>query len=232
MEINLGIDDAGRGPVIGPMVLAGCILKKENEKKLKMLGVKDSKQLTRKRRMFLVEKIKEVAEDYKIISIFPREIDGEINEDGSKKSKEKRIKLNEVEAIACSKIINKLSKEYSKLNVFLDCPSISLKKWDQFLRTQIKDASNLVISCEHKADKNHVSVSAASILAKEKREEEMDKLKEKYGLEIGSGYTSDPATKKFVAKYAQKYQQEDIFRKTWQTWKNAINELTQRKLDI
>ena len=234
MEVNLGIDDAGRGPVIGPMVLAGCILKKEDEKKLKRLGVKDSKQLTRKRRIFLVEKIKEVTEGYEIISIFPQEIDGEManGKEDNEKNKEKRIKLNELEAIACSKIINKLSQKYEKLNVFLDCPSISITKWDQFLRTQITNASNLVISCEHKADKNHVSVSAASILAKERREEEMDKLKEKYGVEIGSGYTSDPTTKKFVTKYAQKYQKEGIFRKTWQTWKNAIAELTQRTLDV
>lgn len=232
MEINLGIDDAGRGPVIGPMILAGCILKEEDEKKLKILGVKDSKQLTRKRRKFLAEKIKKVAQDYETVTIYPEEIDGELNENEKLSKIKERVKLNEIEAIACGKIIDKLSKKYKKLNVFLDCPSISIKKWDQYLRTKINNASNLIISCEHKADKNHVSVSAASIIAKEKREEEMDKLKKKYGEEIGSGYTSDPTTQKFLKKYALKYQKEGIFRKTWQTWKNAINELTQRKLEI
>ena len=60
--LTLGIDDAGRGPVIGPMILAGCLLKKDVEKDLQKLGVKDSKQLTQKRREFLSKIIKEKAE--------------------------------------------------------------------------------------------------------------------------------------------------------------------------
>ena len=59
-ELILGIDDAGRGPVIGPMILAGCLIDKKDEKYLKSIGVKDSKDVTPKRREFLEEKIKEI----------------------------------------------------------------------------------------------------------------------------------------------------------------------------
>ena len=38
MKITLGIDDAGRGPVIGPMILAGCLVSEDAEKELKSLG--------------------------------------------------------------------------------------------------------------------------------------------------------------------------------------------------
>ena len=112
----------------------------------------------------------------------------------------------------------------------VDCPSTSIIKWRDLLMTKIKDLSNLEIVCEHKADKNHVSVSAASVLAKCIREKEMDKLKEKYGDEIGSGYTSDPATIRFLEKHAGKHKDAGIFRKTWITWKKAYAKLGQRKL--
>ncbi len=79
----LGIDDAGRGPVIGPMILAGVLIDEKLKPELKKLGVKDSKQLTQKRREFLAEKIKEKAETFEIIIIYPPEIE-EKNEKRSK----------------------------------------------------------------------------------------------------------------------------------------------------
>lgn len=219
----LGIDDAGRGPVIGPMILAGCLIDEETEKNLKKLGVKDSKQLTQKRREFLEEKIKQEAETFEVVVFLPDEIDGK-NEHG--------INLNNLEAIACAEIINRINKGYKKIKVVIDCPSVSIAKWQDFLKTKIKNLSNLEISCEHKADKNHVSVSAASILAKCVREKEMNKLKEKYGDGIGSGYCSDPLTCEFLSKYAQKYQDQGIFRKTWSTWKTALGQSKQNKLSF
>lgn len=218
----LGIDDAGRGPVIGPMILAGCLLDEKSQKELKKLGVKDSKEITPKRREFLLEKIKEKAEMFEVVIVFPKEIDGE--------SEGERTKLNELEAIAAAKIINKINKGLSKIKVVVDCPSTSIVKWSDYLKTKIENLSTLEISCEHKADKNNVAVSAASIIAKSLREKEMGKIKKKYGLEVGSGYTSDPLTKKFVAKYAQKYENDGIFRKTWETFKRAKTNLGQRKL--
>jgi|TARA_Y100000310_G_scaffold156912_1_gene156319 ribonuclease HII len=219
--LKLGIDDAGRGPVIGPMILAGCLLDEKTEREFKKLGVKDSKELSEKRREFLANIIKEKAETFEIVIISPEEIDN---------SNKKGIKLNEVEAFACAKIINKINKGYKKLKVVIDCPSTSIVKWQDFLKSKIKDLSTVEISCEHKADKNHVSVSAASILAKNVREKEMFKLKEKYGPEIGSGYTSDPKTKVFLKKNVRKLNNNGIFRKTWSTWKNAVGKQEQKRL--
>ena len=96
--------------------------------------------------------------------------------------------------------------------------------------TKISNLSNLEIVCEHKADQNHVSVSAASILAKCVREREMEKLKQIYGEEIGTGYPSDPLTCKFLEKNALKHKDSGIFRKTWSSWRNACNNIQQRTL--
>ncbi len=217
----LGIDDAGRGPVIGPMVLAGCLIDDSVEKDLKKLGVKDSKQLTQKRREFFAEKIKAVAETFEIVLAYPEEIDG---------TNHRGINLNALEAIKTAEIINKINKGFSKIKVIVDCPSVSIEKWKDFLKTKINNLSNLEIVCEHKADVNHVSVSAASILAKCTREIEMGKLKEEYGDEIGSGYCSDSLTVRFLEKHAQTYGDKGIFRKTWSTWKELCSAGQQKRL--
>lgn len=219
MEVlKLGVDDAGRGPVIGPMILAGCLLDRETSKEFRRLGVRDSKQLTHRRREFLANEIRKKSKAFDRVILSPKEID---------KNKEKGIKLNELEALAAAKIINKLNKGKGKIKVVLDCPSTSIKKWEDFLKTHINNLSNLEISCEHKADRNHVSVAAASILAKSQREKEVSKLKKKYG-EIGSGYPSDPKTKKFLSKNVRKHKK--IFRKSWSTWQKANSDRAQRKL--
>ena len=79
----LGIDDAGRGPVIGPMVLAGCLMTEEVEKKLERMGVTDSKKLTQRRREYFEEIIKKECETFEIVLFYPDEIDGS-NGDGIK----------------------------------------------------------------------------------------------------------------------------------------------------
>ncbi|MBU3906845.1 MAG: ribonuclease HII [Nanoarchaeota archaeon] len=217
----LGIDDAGRGPVIGPMILAGCLIDEETEAEFKKLGVKDSKQLTQKRREHLAEIIREKADTFEVAIVYPSEIDG-TNHMG--------INLNHVEAIKSAEIINKINKGFGKIKVIVDCPSPNITKWQDFLKTKIHNLSNLEVSCEHKADRNHIAVSAASILAKCMREKEMDKLKEKYGSEIGSGYCSDPLTCKFLKDYARKYEKDGLFRQTWSTWKNLCDVKSQKKL--
>lgn len=221
--LTLGIDDAGRGPVIGPMILAGCLIDEKTEKKFRKLGVKDSKQLTQKRREFFEKIIKENAETFEITLAYPREIDGK-NHEG--------VNLNALEAIKAAEIINKINKGFQRIKVIVDCPSVSIIKWQDFLKTKIQNLSNLEISCEHKADKNHISVAAASILAKCVREKEMSLLKEKYGNGIGSGYCHDPATKKFLEEHFKKYNSDGIFRKTWQTWKNVWAKKEQRTLEF
>ena len=220
----LGIDDAGRGPVIGPMTLAGCLITEETEREFRKLGVRDSKQLTPKRREHLELLIKEKATAFALQVTQPSEIDGK-NHDGTN--------LNDVEAHMAAAIINELnaaSHREHKIKVVIDCPSPNRMKWRDGVLVKIDNLSNLEISCEHKADRNHVAVSAASILAKEERERQMRILKEKYGNEMGSGYASDPITKKFLAKNVKKLHDKGIFRKSWSTWKKAHGDAGQKKL--
>lgn len=219
-ELILGIDDAGRGPVIGPMIMAGCLMDSETEKELKKLGVKDSKDLTEKRREMLAERIREKAETFETAAVFPEEIDGNLNNGNN---------LNALEAMKMAEIINKINKGYKKIKVVIDCPSVNIEKWKDFLMTKVKNLTNLEVVCEHKADRNYIAVSAASIIAKSLREKEMKSLREVFG-EIGSGYPSDPLTTRFLQKNAKKHQNDGLFRTTWATWKRAYSNLQQRTL--
>jgi len=217
----LGIDDAGRGPVIGPMVLAGCLIDSKTGNEFKKIGVRDSKQLTQKRREFLEEIIKKKAKAFEVVVLNPEEID---------RKNGKGIKLNEVEGLAAAEIVNRINDGKEKIKVVIDCPSPNRTSWRDFVLLKIDNLSNLEIACEHKADRNHVVVGAASILAKSERERQMDILKKKYGKDMGSGYSSDPHTKKFLEKNIKNHSNKGIFRKTWSTWKKANHNSKQKKL--
>ena len=66
-----GVDEAGRGPLCGPVCVAACILDPEQP----ISGVNDSKKISEKKREVLFEEIKEKALAYKIVFISPEEID-------------------------------------------------------------------------------------------------------------------------------------------------------------
>jgi len=214
-ELILGIDDAGRGPVIGPMALGGCLVEKENEGKLKSLGVKDSKLLTVAKRENLVKEIHGIAEAHEIVVFTAKEINEMMNSG---------INLNFIEAIAAAQIINKIRIKFpsEEIKVVLDCPSTNKIAWLGKVKDLIGDLKGMSFICEHKADRDYVVVGAASILAKVKRDDEVEKLKKEIGMDFGSGYPSDPATVDFVKKNYEKFKEREIFREHWATLKNIL----------
>ncbi len=216
MVLVLGIDEAGRGPIIGSLFIAGALFEEKDISKLKELGVKDSKLLSHKKRILLAKEIKKIAKKYKIIQVKPEEIDKAVNHDHG-------LNLNWLEAHKTVQLINELKPD----KAIIDCPSPNIKKYKEFLYNLINN-KKVELIVEHKADLHHLPCSAASILAKCVREEEVEKLKKKYG-EIGPGYTSNPITQKFVKENFDKY--PEIFRKSWMTWKNHYQAKKQRKLD-
>jgi ribonuclease HII len=226
-ELLLGIDDAGRGPVLGPMVLAGCVMTRKIEEELKKAGIKDSKMLTPKQREHLAEEIKKKVISYHAKIITPIEIDSGFGEG---------LNLNQVEALAAASIINELiknftEKEKKEISIILDCPSNNKLGWLNQLTPYIKE-KNLKIRCEHKADRDYPVVSAASIIAKTTRDAEIEKLKKKFSIDFGSGYPSDPMTKSFLKDNATNIKYKGLFRESWATWKEVAlkNKDKQEKL--
>lgn len=220
--LTIGVDDAGRGPIIGPMILAGVFMDSDKEMLLKKEGVADSKLLPHVKRVSLKDFIIKNSISSEVVIAFPEEIDSAI--DSGKNSN-----LNVLEAKKMAEVINKLNPKDKKVRVIVDCPSINTVSWKAKLLTFIEHPDNLEIKCEHKADFNYPVVSAASILAKVRREEEVSKLKDKYG-NTGSGYPSDPATKEFLKTKGKEFAGSGIFRKSWATWKALFPEPKQQTL--
>ena len=127
-------------------------------------------------------------------------------------------------------IINKLSKNKTgKIKAIIDCPSVNLNAWKGFLSKLIEN-KEIELIVEHKADLNHPVVSAASIIAKEKREDEVKKIKEKIKMDFGSGYPADPKTKEFIEKNFDNPLYKEIIRFSWSTWKKLNNSTNQKSL--
>jgi len=214
MAIVLGIDEAGRGPVIGPLVIAGVSIDEKDLDKLNELGVKDSKLLSPTQREDMFNKIINTAKNHKIIIIPPKEIDSAL--------KSESLNLNWLEAIKSAEIINFIKPE----KAIVDCPSNNIPAYKNFLKKHLKDKTELII--EHKADFKYAVVSAASIIAKVTRDNEIKKIQKKLEEPIGSGYPSDPITINFLKKNHNNY--PEIFRKEWASWKNINKKKKQKSL--
>ena len=196
----LGIDEAGGGSVLGPMVIAGVIVPEKMDKVLERMGVKDSKRLTPNRRTILSRKLKKMFE-YEIVVISAREID-ELRASG--------VNLNEIEKNAMESIILKLKPE----KAIVDAVDVKAQRFQDNL---CKDTGFDVIA-EHKADDKYIEVSAASIIAKAERDAQIQEINKEFIKSggIGSGYPSDPTTKKFLTNYTYD-EMPDFVRKSWAT---------------
>lgn len=211
-----GIDEAGRGPVIGPLVMCGFQIEEKQEAQLRKIKVKDSKLLTREEREFLYKKILKISDKYKIIITQPQEIDKAVHgHDG--------LNLNRLEAKKSAEILN----EFNPDKAIVDCPSNNIEAFRIYLKRLLKN-KKIELVLEHKADVNYPVVSAASILAKVTRDNEIVKIKNQIGIDFGSGYMSDPKTVEFLKNNFENY--PELFRKSWFPYKDLINQKFQKSL--
>lgn len=209
-----GIDEAGRGPVIGPLVIAAVVVDEKNLSKLEALGVKDSKKLTPERRKKLFNEIIALLDDYVIIELGPEQIDGR---DGT---------MNEFEVENFIKALNSLKVKPDI--VYIDAADVKEERFGEIIGRRLNFSPKVI--AEHKADAKYLPVSAASILAKVTRDSAIEKLKEQYG-EIGSGYPSDPRTRKFLEDYYKEHGEfPPIVRRSWKTLKKIEENLKARTL--
>ena len=209
-----GIDEAGRGSVIGPMVVAGILIDEKEIWRLENLGVKDSKKLTPEKRLKLSDEIKEIVESVKLVIVDAETVDKSTKKRGA-------VGLNKLEAEIFSQIINDLKPDIA----YIDLPSRNRERFESLIRSMLEVRCQIIL--EHRADEKYPVVSAASILAKTKRDELINELKSVFG-DFGSGYPSDPKTRKFLRRLALKGEIDGkIVRLSWKT----LDKVLQKRLE-
>jgi ribonuclease HII len=210
--VIVGIDEAGRGPVIGPMVVCGVAVSRERVDEVNGMGLKDSKLLTPKKRGEFAEKIKEVC-DYELVVVGPEQIDSRIPG------------LNELEAECFADLLRSLRPRIA----YLDACDVNAERFGVNVRRRL-DFEVEVVS-RHNADRDIPIVSAASILAKVHRDLLIKEISDSVGEDVGSGYSHDPVTIDFLKGYYKKNKCMPPFaRKTWKTTADVINDCLQSRL--
>ncbi|BDZ70390.1 ribonuclease HII [Methanobacterium petrolearium] len=200
----MGIDEAGRGSVLGPLVVCGVALEEERIKYLERLGLKDSKKVSPKRRIALYRKINRIAECH-TVHITAKDIDMLRSRD---------VNLNEIEKIAINRIIGKSSPS----TCFIDSMDVKPERLTGELEAIHPEVK---VVAEHKADDRYPIVSAASIIAKVERDRAIQDIRKECKADIGSGYPSDPKTIKFL-KTLSPGELPDFVRRSWATVEKII----------
>ena len=205
-----GIDEAGKGPVIGPMCIGGIKIEESKVHILKLLGVADSKKLTPKKRENLASLIKKHSDGYTILEVSPFQID----------ELRKIMSMNEVMVVCFAKVLEQLKPDL----VYVDAADVKAERFAENLRRQYaktnqSDSTKITIVSMHQADVLYPTVSAASIIAKVRRDEVIKELKKELNVDFGSGYPSDPKTKEFLFKWGRQHSGEfpSIVRQSWKT---------------
>jgi ribonuclease HII len=192
-ESLIGVDEAGRGPVLGPLVVVG--VRTRDDGPLREIGVRDSKKCTPELRERLGPQIRRFCEHVVVRTIPAERID----------SVRAVMTLNELEAEVFADVIRGLltskfpaGRTPGSIRVYVDAADANAQAFKENVLRHLGVRVDLI--SEHKADDTYPVVSAASILAKLIRDEEMGRISKEVGRDVGSGYPSDPVTMAYIER--------------------------------
>ena len=205
----IGVDEAGRGPVMGPMVVAGILA--GDDVALKELGVKDSKKLSPKRRETLYRELTGRFK-YEVIAVSADDIDALREE----------MTLNELETRLFAGVISKLVQGVEGATAYLDSADVNEERFGRDVARGVPTPIKIV--SRHRADDLYPVVSAASIIAKVTRDREIGRIGKELDRNIGSGYPSDPNTIRFLEAWVmEKGGLPPHTRRSWKTARRILN---------
>ena len=215
-KLIAGVDDVGRGPIIGPLVIAGVLIPDDAQEALRVMGVRDSKLLTPEARTRLDAKIRSIATKVAFAEAQPKEIDDFVLHGGRLR------RLNFLEARMMAQVIGQLEPE----EAYVDASDVNEARYAESIREALPGhLKGIKIFSEHHADRTYPVVSAASIIAKVMRDAAIGGLHSGYG-DFGSGYITDPKTMSFLRDWRRTHAEyPPIVRLSWKTIKEIEAEI-------
>jgi ribonuclease HII len=211
----VGIDEAGRGSWIGPLVVGAVAVAENDVDRLADAGAADSKQLSPARREEVYARLGPIARCASV-ALEPAEIDRYVAHRG----------LNTLEARAFAEVC----RPFGPAVVRADACDVNPAR---FARTIARMAgAGFRVSASHHADALDPLVGAASIVAKVRRDRAIRALEQELGVPIGSGYPSDPTTVAFVRSWVRRGEPlPPWLRSSWATTRRVIGTPVSRTLD-
>ena len=219
---HIGVDEAGRGPAIGPLVVSALNIPERDRSILRDLGVDDSKNLSKNSRNRLYKEILSYTEslDWTIGLVIcdARRIDEWMDDEN----------LNSLEVLLFSEAIGDAAEPGGNLEIFLDACDVDEERFGRMVSKTLGDGwHDCKIYSEHKMDSRDEVVAAASIIAKVIRDSAMEELSQELNIDLGSGYPSDPKTKEALEILCQEEVLADCIRRKWanvkRTWSRSHN---------
>ncbi len=203
--------------MVGPMVMVLAVIDDGKLPELRDLGVKDSKMLTPEKREELADELKKLLDEIIIMEVSPERIDEFVARRG----------LNELEAATAAELI--LQSKKRPPIVYVDAPDPNAERYAQRIAAYLEQPPKIV--AEHKADAKYPVVSAASIIAKVRRDELVRKIEDEYGVTLGTGYPHDSRTIETLEKWVKRNRELPPFaRKSWSTAKRILERSRQRSI--
>jgi len=235
------VDEAGRGPAIGPLVITALSCNERDT--LASMGVKDSKMISPSRRLSLLDAIIEVS-SYATLIVPAKAID----------IARETMTMNRLEILCFSSSISSLLKGERVVHedlpgeigvtvrhnlptngpIVVDAADVDEKRFGIEVKKELErmiGVTSMELISRHKADRDDVVVGAASIVAKVTRDREIESISDSLGENVGSGYPSDPNTRRFLENWVK--ENRDLpphCRRSWETCKRLIRGNSQTTL--
>lgn len=214
--LKCGVDEAGRGAVLGPLIVCGLVLSDEDESQLHVLGVRDSKNLSQNKREQLNSQILNRAICCKIHNLSSHDLDAQ---------RSKGQSLNVIEENIMLDILRDIREVCEST---LDCVIVDafVSKGNRLEKEVKKMFPHSQVICSFHADSQYPCVSAASVVAKVERDKCMKDLEIELQRTLGTGYPHDPLTIRYLKQYVTENRSApSIARSSWITVQKLLDEI-------